>query len=68
MCRICMEDMMDSPDADVADRHGNKLKRSHRQIILRSMLLGPKICHLWHFGGLGVVGNVRGYSRRVGIT
>ena len=28
MCSICMEDMMDSPDADVADRHGNKLKRS----------------------------------------
>lgn len=33
MCSICMEDMMDSPDADLADRHGNKLKRSRRQII-----------------------------------
>jgi hypothetical protein len=28
-----MEDMMDSPDTDLADRHGNKLKRSRRQII-----------------------------------
>ncbi len=33
MCSICMEDMMDSPDTDLADRHGNKLKRSRRQII-----------------------------------
>ena len=33
MCSICMEDMMDNPDADVADRHGNKLKRSQCQII-----------------------------------
>ena len=33
MCSVGMEDMMDSPDADVADRHGNKLKRSRRQII-----------------------------------
>ena len=33
MCSICMEDMMDSPDADLADRHGNKLKRSRCQII-----------------------------------
>ena len=31
MCSICMEDMMDSPDADLADKHGNKLKRSRRQ-------------------------------------
>ena len=33
MCSICMEDMMDSPDADLVDRHGNKLKRSRRQLI-----------------------------------
>ncbi len=33
MCSICMEDMMDNPDADVADRHRNKLKRNRRQII-----------------------------------
>ena len=33
MCSICMEDMMDSPDTDLADRHGNKLKRSRHQII-----------------------------------
>ena len=33
MCSICMEDMMDSPDADVDDRDGNKLKRSRHQII-----------------------------------
>ena len=33
MCSSCMEDMMDSPDADVADRHGNKLKRSRCHII-----------------------------------
>ncbi len=33
MCSICMEDMMDSPDVDVADRHGKKLKRSQCQKI-----------------------------------
>ncbi len=40
MCSICMEDMMDNPDADVADRHGNKLKRSRRQII--KFMMKPK--------------------------
>ena len=40
MCSICMEDMMDSPDADVANRHGNKLKRSRRQII--EFMMKPK--------------------------
>ena len=40
MCSICMEDMMDSPDTDLADRHGNKLKRSRRQII--ELMTKPK--------------------------
>ena len=35
---------------------------------LGSMLLGLKICHLWHFGGHGVVGNVKGYCRQVGVA
>jgi hypothetical protein len=28
-----MEEMMDSPDTDAADRHGNKLKRSRRHLL-----------------------------------
>ena len=33
MCSSCMEEMMDSPDTDAADRHGNKLKRSRRHLL-----------------------------------
>jgi hypothetical protein len=43
-CSCCIEDMKDSPDTDVADKHGNKLKRSRHQII--EYMTKPKTkCH-----------------------
>ena len=47
MCSICMEDMMDNPDVDVTDRHGNKLKRSRRQIIEFTMKPKTKCAVDW---------------------
>ncbi len=33
MCKRCTEGMINSLNTDVTDRHGNKLKRSRRQIL-----------------------------------